>query len=100
MKERDLYKQKYEAQLHEWSAKVDVMKAQSEKLSAQAKIDMKPKIDAVHANLALVKSKLSDIVSATDGKWNDMVKHVDATWDDFKAAVEGAHDAMTDHVKK
>ena len=100
METRELYKQKYEAQMHEWSAKLDGIKAQAEKLSAQAKLDAKPHLDAVHAKFDAAKAKLSTIAGTTDDKWNDVVKDVDAAWSDLKAAAEGAYDAMKSHPKK
>ncbi len=94
METRELYKQKYEAQMHEWSAKLDGMKAQSEKLTAQTKLAMKPHLDAAHAKLEAAKAKLEAIAGATDDKWNDVVKDADHAWSDFKAAAEGAFDAL------
>ena len=94
MNSRDLYKQKYEAQLHEWSAKLDGMKAQSEKLTAQAKLDVKPHLDAVHAKLNAAKTRLNEIAAATDDKWEEVAKNVDHAWGDLKSAATGAYDAL------
>jgi outer membrane protein TolC len=94
METRELYKQKYEAQMHEWNAKLDVMKAQTEKLTVQAKLDVKPHLDAVHAKFDAAKARLNEIAEATDDKWDDVVKEVDHAWNDLKAAAEGAYDAM------
>lgn len=97
MEARELYKQKVEAQIHEWSAKLDVLKAKSEKLTVQAKLEMQPSIDAVHAKYDTAKAKLDKIGAATDDTWDEIVKDVDHAWNDFKAAVEGTYDAMKDH---
>lgn len=99
MQTRELYKQKYEAQMHEWNAKLDVMKAQTEKLTVQAKLDVKPHLDAVHAKFEAVKARLNVIAEATDDKWDDVVKEVDHAWNEVKAATEGAYDAMKRHKK-
>lgn len=96
---RQLYQQKYEAQIHEWSAKLDQLKARSEKLSAQAKIDAKPRIDAINAKLETVKTKLHEIEEATEDKWDDVMRGADNAWTDFKSAVEGAYDTMKSHKK-
>ena len=56
METRELYRQKYEAQLHEWSAKIDVLKAQADKATAEAKLDAKPRLDALHAKLEAAKA--------------------------------------------
>ena len=97
METRDLYKQKYEAQVHEWTAKLDLMKAQSEKLTAQAKLDVKPHLDAVHAKYDAAKARLDQLASTGDDKWNDVVADLDRGWTDLKAAAEGAFDALKRH---
>jgi len=99
METRELYKQKYEAQLREWHAKLDGMKAQAEKLTAQAKIDVKPHIDTAHAKFETAKAKLTEIAGATNEKWDAVVKDVDHAWNELKAAAEGAFDALKSHKK-
>jgi hypothetical protein len=94
METRELYKQKYQAQIREWSAQLDVMKAQSEKLAAQAKLDAKPHLDAVHAKFEAAKAGLKDVVEATDDKWDGVVKDVTRGWAELKAAAEGAYAAL------
>ena len=83
MEKRDLYKQKYEAQLREW----------------QAKLDMKPHLDAVTAKFDTAKARLNEVAGATNDKWEAVVKEVDHTWNDFKAAAQGAFDALKHHKK-
>jgi hypothetical protein len=99
METRDVYKQKYEAQMHEWGAKLDAMKAQTEKLTVQAKLDVKPHLDAVHAKLAAAKGRLAEIAAASDDKWHDIVKDVDGSWRDLKATAEDAYNALKRHKK-
>jgi hypothetical protein len=99
MTTRELYKQKYEAQMHEWSAKLDTMKAQSEKMTAQAKLDLKPHLDAVNAKFQAAKAKLDQVAVAADDKWDVVAKDVDHAWNELKAAAEGAFDAMKRHTK-
>jgi uncharacterized coiled-coil DUF342 family protein len=99
METRELYKQKYEAQLHEWSAKIEVLKAQADKRTAEAKIDAKPHLDALNDKLAAAKAKLHEIAEATDDKMDEVMKDADHVWNDFKAAVEGAYDALKPEKK-
>jgi t-SNARE complex subunit (syntaxin) len=97
MESRQLYKEKYEAQMREWSSKLDGMRAQTEKLTAQAKLDVKPHLDAVHLKIDAAKARLAEIAGATDQKWHDLVKDADLAWSDLKSAAEGALDAMKRH---
>jgi hypothetical protein len=98
MEARELYKEKAEAQMHEWGAKLEVLKAKVEKLTAQAKIDMHPRVEAIHAKFDAAKAKLDAIGPATDEKWDEVAKDMDHAWSDFKAAVEGTFDAMKSHT--
>jgi hypothetical protein len=90
---RDLYKQKYEAQLHEWKAKLDVMEAQYEKLTAQAKIDAKPHIDAINAKLKAAKTTLGEVAATTREQWKEVIAGLDHAWAGLKAAANGTCDA-------
>ena len=94
METRELYKQKYEAQIHEWSAKVDVLKARSEKMTAQAKLDAKPHLDSLSAKAEAAKAKLQEVAEATDDKWDAVREGAEQAWTDLKSAVEGAYDAV------
>jgi hypothetical protein len=94
METRELYKQKYQAQIHEWAAKLDVLKARAEMMSAQTKIDSKPRIDGMHAQLDTAKAKMQELASATDDKWEDAKKGAEHAWTQTKGALEGAYDAV------
>jgi predicted nucleic acid-binding Zn-ribbon protein len=94
METRELYKQKYEAQIHEWSAKIEALQAHADKLTAEAKIDAKPHLDTLHSKLEAAKAKLEEIAQATDDKWDDVRKAADHAWEDFKASIAGAYDVI------
>lgn len=94
METREIYKEKYQAQIHEWTAKLDVLKARAEKMSAQTKLDAKPRMDSMTEKLDAAKAKMHDIASATDEKWEEVKKTVDHAWTETKAHVEGAYDAV------
>jgi uncharacterized protein YqhQ len=94
METRELYKQKYEAQIREWSAKLEALAAHADKLTAQAKIDAKPHLDGISTKLEAAKAKLHELAAATDDKWEDAKKSADHVWSDLKASLEGAHDIV------
>ena len=96
METRELYKQKYAAQLHEWTAKFEVLKAQGEKKTAQAKLDAKPRLDGMSQKLEQAKTKMHELASATDDKWEEVKTAAEHAWNEAKAAVEGAVDAVTE----
>ncbi len=96
---RELHKQKVEAQLAEWSAKIEALKAHADKLTAQARLDAQPHLDLVHNKFAAAKAELHAIAVATDDRWAHVTKGADQAWQDVKSAVEGAYDALKPHAK-
>lgn len=94
METRELYRQKYEAQLKEWSAKLEGLIAHTEKLTAQAKLDAKPRLDALHLKIEAAKAKLHEIADATDDKWEEVKTSAEHAWHEVVGAVEGAYDLI------
>jgi ElaB/YqjD/DUF883 family membrane-anchored ribosome-binding protein len=94
METRELYRQKYEAQIHEWSAKLEGLIAHTDKLTAQAKLDAKPRLDALHLKIEAAKTKLHEMASATDDKWEEVKAGAEHLWHEVKGAVEGAYDVI------
>jgi uncharacterized coiled-coil DUF342 family protein len=94
METRDLYKQKYEAQLKEWGARIEALNAHADVLTAQAKIDMQSRHGSLADKLAAAKAKLQEVADATDDKWDDVRKTADDAWSEMTAAVEGAYNAI------
>jgi hypothetical protein len=94
METRELYKQKFEAQIHEWSARLEALGAHADKLTAEAKLEAKPRLDALHGKLEDAKARLQEIAATADDRWDDVKKSADQAWNDVKAAIEGAYDAL------
>jgi hypothetical protein len=101
METREIYKQKYEAQLKEWGARLDVLNAEAHKATAQAKLDMAPRIEAVKTTYEAAKAGLTKVGHATDDKWEALKHDADKAWTDAKSSVEGAFEAMKHpHARK
>lgn len=97
MDSRELHKQKYQAQLHEWEAKLSGLKASLEKSTAQAKLGAKPHVDAAEAACKAARSKLHDMTEATGDAWDEVARGIKDGWNEFEAAVTGAYDALKEH---
>ena len=99
METREAYKEKYEAQLKLWGAKVDVIKAQAEMVKAQAKIDLAPQVNAVNEKYETAKARFEQMAKATDDVWNELKNDADQVWQEFEASVQGAFAAIRPHAK-
>jgi hypothetical protein len=100
MDKRELYKQKYQAQIHEWKAKLDVMRAQAGQHSAQAQLDVKPSLDLAYSRLNAAKKHLHDLADLAEEKWDASVKDSESVWEDLKSAAQGAVDAVKEAKQK
>jgi hypothetical protein len=100
MDKRELYKQKYQAQIDEWKAKLDGMHAQAGQRSAQAQLDVKPSLDLAYSKLNAAKKHLHDLADLAEEKWDASVKGSESIWEELKSAAHGAVDAVKDTKQK
>jgi uncharacterized coiled-coil DUF342 family protein len=91
---REMYRQKYEAQIREYNSRIEEIRAHADRLGAQARLDMQPRVDAVHKRYESVRSRLQDLATAADDTWDEVKQNAEKAWIDFKSAVEGAYDAL------
>ena len=66
---REAHQAKMKAQLDEWSAKLDVLKAKAAKAEADAKIELYKAMDEMHELQASAKQHLDQLASASADRW-------------------------------
>jgi hypothetical protein len=99
MTTRELYARKYEAQMHEWSAQLEVLAARIQKATAQARLEVQPHFDTVRAKFDAAKTKLAKLEDIADDKLQSIAEGLDRAWRDLEAAAAGAYDALRRHEK-
>ncbi|MDD2266145.1 hypothetical protein [Sulfuricurvum sp.] len=95
MSDKALYQQKKEAQLNVWKAEIDKLKAKSSMASADAQIEMNKQITMLEKKIDEGKTKLSDLIQATDDMYESMKAGVESSWDSLKTAFSD----MTSKIK-
>jgi hypothetical protein len=100
MDTRDIYRQKYEAQIRAWSAELDELGARAQMLTAGARLELKPRVDGAHAKLEAARTRLRHLAAASEEGWEDVMRDADEAWEDVKAAIEGALDAVARLAKR
>lgn len=86
MNDRELYQQKKQAQLDEWKAGVDKLKAQASSASADAQLEMNKHIKTLEGKMEEGKSKLSEFAKAGEDTFESVKKGVESAWDSTKTA--------------
>lgn len=102
MSNKELYQKKMQAQLDEWNADLDKMKAKASKASADAQINLKKQIDSLEQKTKGVRSKLSELKEAGEETWKPIKESLDAAWENLKSGAREAaskHDSVWDKVK-
>lgn len=83
--DKKAYQEKLDAQLKEWQAEVDKLKAQAEGKSADAKITYQEKIKQIEQKMAYHKEKLNKLKEASGDKWEDVKKELEMETNEIKA---------------
>ena len=90
MDNRTAYQQKVEAQINEWSAKLDVLKAKADKASAEAKLEINKKLESLHDLQGQAKAVVDKIKASSTDAWNDAKHGIEESWTKIATAVETA----------
>jgi len=82
---KEAYQEKLEAQLKEWSAKLNELKAKADKATAGAKVKMYQEIDDLKAKKEVAQQKLDEIKAAGAEKWESLKAASEKTMEDLKS---------------
>jgi G:T/U-mismatch repair DNA glycosylase len=87
MNDKDLYKQKLQAQLNEWKAELERLKAQAVGASADAQLEMHKLADELEGKLQAAKTQLAALSEAGEGTWDSMKSGLEHAWISVKTSV-------------
>lgn len=90
MSDRELYRQKRQAQLDEWRAEVNKLKAKTSGVSANTQLEMNRKIKTLESKIDEGKAQLSQLAEASDDAWESLKDGVESAWDTLRSAVGDA----------
>lgn len=90
MSQKQAYQEKMEAQLKEWGAKIDELKAKAEKAEADAKLEYHKRIDGLQAKRNAAEAKLAEVKASGEETWENLKEGVEGAWNEFKSAVSDA----------
>lgn len=80
MSNREAYIKKAEAQLNEWSAQIDLLKAKGENLAADAEVEFKKKLEEAEEKRTELSSYLDQLADKTDNIWDDIKDEAEEKW--------------------
>ncbi len=74
MSKKEAFEKQFEAQLKEWKAEVDVLRAKADKADAEMRIKYHEQIDELQEKKKEIRSQLSSLKNAGEESWQDLKK--------------------------
>ena len=95
MSEREAHQKKLRAQLDEWGAEIDRLKAKADAAEAGGQLEYNKQIGELRTRLEAANQKLSELKSASDDAWEDLKAGLESAWDSMSNAVKSARDRFS-----
>lgn len=90
MNNRELYRQKRQAQLDKWKAELDKLRASASGHSADAQLEMKKHIRVLEDRLDDGHKKLSELADASEDAWDKVEEDLESAWSSIKSSFSDA----------
>jgi nucleotide-binding universal stress UspA family protein len=87
---REAYRRRAEAQLKEWGARIDALKAKAEMSKAGVKTAYLKQIEDLRKKQETAKRKLQELKESGDKAWKDLKSGADQVFDDLKKSLKQA----------
>lgn len=78
---KEAYEQKLQAQLDEWSADIDKLKAKADSAEADVQLEYYKQIEELRSMQDTAVDKLIELKDASDDAWEDLKAGIESTWD-------------------
>jgi uncharacterized coiled-coil DUF342 family protein len=90
MSMKEAYVKKLQAQLDEWGAEIDKLKAKANKAQADVQIEYHKQIKELQSMQQAASEKLADLKEAGDDAWEDLKAGTESAWDSLRDALKSA----------
>ncbi len=90
MDKKQAYREKMEAQLKEWDARIDQLKAKAQQAKADAKIEYQEELETLRAKKAVMIQKLEELKNSSEEAWQVVKTGVENAASELKGAFERA----------
>ena len=95
MEKRDLYLEKINAKVEQYSAKLSGMRGKAAEAQADMKLEYLNHVEKLEGKRDDLKEKYEQLRKATDSSWEDMKEGTENAWNELK----GSFTKATEHFK-
>lgn len=90
MPDRDAFVRKLEAQLKEWSAKLDELRRRAEKAAASRQGETAKQIEALQERRDAIARRLQELRTAGEHAWEELRAGAEKAWEEMATALDSA----------
>jgi hypothetical protein len=87
---RKAYEEKLDAELKEWNAEIELLKAKAANVTAGMKIDYNETINVLQHKQTEVRKRLQELQAASDAAWEDLKIGLEKAWFEVRTAYQDA----------
>jgi chromosome segregation ATPase len=84
---KEEYQKKLEAQLEEWDAQLDQLRARAQEAQANVREKIESELENLKAQRAAVQAKLDELRNRSENAWEDLRDGVEKAWSDLGDAM-------------
>lgn len=90
MSMKQAYEQKLQAQLDEWGAEIEKLKAKADNAEADVQLEYYKQIEELRTMQESATKKLAELKNAGDDAWEDLKAGIESAWDSLSSALKSA----------
>lgn len=87
---KEAYEKKLQAQLDEWSADIDKLKAKADSAEADVQLEYYKQIEELRSMQETAVDKLIELKDASDDAWEDLKAGIESAWDSLGNVLKSA----------
>ncbi len=88
MSTKQNYINKLQAQLDEWAAEVDKLKAKAEGVTADLQIEYNKQLEELKNKQQAANEKLADLKKASKDTWTELKEDIDSKWNSLETTLK------------
>lgn len=88
MSTKQNYINKLQAQLDEWAAEVDKLKAKAEGVTADLQIEYNKQLEELKNKQQAANEKLADLKKASEDTWTELKEDIDSKWNSLETTLK------------
>jgi chromosome segregation ATPase len=85
---KQVFQDRLEAQLKEWDAKLDELKAKALAAGSDLRTDYEKQLEVLSAKREALQTKAQDLRKRTEEAWDDLKSGTEKAWDDMREALD------------